>query len=78
MDNLQLRIGVPHCVSFREFISAKSDEMITGYCIDVFTAALNLLPYAVPYKFVPREDGLNNHSNTEPVSQIMAGVSIMK
>jgi hypothetical protein len=27
--------------------------MFAGHCIDVFTAAINLLPYAVPY-----EDGV--------------------
>ncbi|KAM7261008.1 hypothetical protein ACFE04_026483 [Oxalis oulophora] len=72
-----LRIGVPNRVSFREFISVKSEEMITGYCIDVFIAALNLLPYALPYKLVPYGDGLSNPSCTELVRLITTGVSIL-
>jgi ionotropic glutamate receptor len=52
--------------------------MFTGYCIDVFTAAINLLPYAVPYKLIPYGDGINNPSCTELVRLITAGVSILK
>lgn len=70
-----LRIGVPHRVSFREFISeGHGTEMFTGYCIDVFTAAINLLPYAVPYRFVSFGDGISNPSGTELVRLITAGV----
>ncbi|TQE06136.1 hypothetical protein C1H46_008201 [Malus baccata] len=45
----KLRIGVPNRVSFPEFVGVKGGEF-TGYCIDVFQAALNELPYGVPYK----------------------------
>ncbi|CAI8608902.1 unnamed protein product [Vicia faba] len=38
------------------------------------TEKVNLLPYAVPYKFVPYGDGQNNPSNTELVRLITAGV----
>ncbi|KAH7557354.1 hypothetical protein JRO89_XS11G0130300 [Xanthoceras sorbifolium] len=69
-----LRIGVPRRVSFREFVSVIGTDTITGFCIDVFTAALNLLPYAVPYKFIPFGDGHNNPSGTELVRLITAGV----
>ena len=50
-------------------------EMFGGYCIDVFTAALNLLPYPVPYKFVPFGDGKTNPLNTKLLNKITAGVS---
>ena len=41
----QLRIGVPIRVSYREFVSqVEGTDMFNGYCIDVFTASLNLLP----------------------------------
>lgn len=70
-----LRIGVPNRVSFREFVSVKGSDAITGYCIDVFTADLNLLPYAVPYKLIPFGDGFKNPSDTELVRLINAGVS---
>lgn len=70
----QLKIGVPHRVSFEEFVEqVKGADLYRGYCIDVFTSAINLLPYAVPYKFHPYGDGQNNPSNTDLVSYIKAG-----
>ncbi|GFZ09469.1 glutamate receptor 3.6 [Actinidia rufa] len=70
-----LRIGVPNRVSYREFIGIVSGtDMFKGYCIDVFNAALTLLPYAVPHKLIPFGDGLTNPSNTELVRLITAGV----
>ncbi|XXG87399.1 hypothetical protein AAC387_Pa11g2092 [Persea americana] len=38
--------------------------------IDVFTAALNLLPYAVPYTFIPFGDGHDNPNYSELVNLI--------
>ncbi|KAL6993348.1 hypothetical protein U1Q18_011464 [Sarracenia purpurea var. burkii] len=71
----QLRIGVPKRVSYREFVTeVQGTDMFKGYCIDVFTAALNLLPYAVPYKLIPFGDGLTNPSCTELVRLITMGV----
>lgn len=70
----QLRIGVPIRVSYREFVSpVKGTDMFKGFCVDVFTAALNLLPYAVPYQFVPFGDGHKNPSYTELVRLITTG-----
>ncbi|XP_061372827.1 glutamate receptor 3.3 [Gastrolobium bilobum] len=70
----QLRIGVPIRVSFREFLSpVQGTDMFKGFCIDVFTAAVNLLPYGVPYLFVPFGDGHKNPSYTELVNLITAG-----
>lgn len=73
----QLRIGVPIRVSYREFVSQVrgTDNMFKGFCIDVFTAAVNLLPYAVPYRFIPFGDGKENPSYTELVTSIATGVS---
>lgn len=75
----QLRIGVPIRVSYREFVSqvqgTEGTDLFKGFCIDVFTAAVNLLPYAVPYRFVPFGDGRENPSYTELVNLIAAGVS---
>ncbi|KAH7851841.1 hypothetical protein Vadar_017175 [Vaccinium darrowii] len=71
----QLRIGVPNRVSYREFIEeVPGTDRFKGYCIDVFTAALNLLPYSVPYKLIPFGDGVNNPSCTELVRLITTGV----
>ncbi|XP_015576348.1 glutamate receptor 3.6 isoform X2 [Ricinus communis] len=69
-----LTIGVPNRVSYREFISqVPGTEIFAGYCIDVFTAAVNLLPYAVPYKLIPYGDGTKNPSDTELVRLITTG-----
>ncbi|GFY87741.1 glutamate receptor 3.6 [Actinidia rufa] len=70
-----LKFGVPNRVSFPEFIGVvPGTNMFKGYCIDVFTASLNLLPYAVPYELIPFGDGLKNPSRTELVRLITAGV----
>uniref|UniRef100_A0A2N9GVN0 Glutamate receptor n=1 Tax=Fagus sylvatica TaxID=28930 RepID=A0A2N9GVN0_FAGSY len=54
--------------------TVEGTEMFKGYCIDVFTAALNLLPYVVPCKLIPFGDGSNNPSSTELVHLITTGV----
>ncbi|KAL8240467.1 hypothetical protein R6Q59_013822 [Mikania micrantha] len=71
----QFEIGVPNRVSFTEFVGqSKETGAFKGYCIDVFTSAVNLLPYAVPYKFQSYGDSVKNPSNTELVSLINADV----
>lgn len=73
-----LRIGVPRRVSYQEFVSqVEGTDMFSGYCVDVFTAAINILPYAVPYKLIPFGDGHTNPSATELVRLITTGVSII-
>ncbi|XP_026420497.1 glutamate receptor 2.7-like [Papaver somniferum] len=65
----KLRIGVPVKEGFTEFVrvtrnsSFNNSTYVTGYCIDVFKAALEMLPYPVPYEFVPFEkaDGTTNY-----------------
>ncbi|KAJ6414303.1 hypothetical protein OIU84_007009 [Salix udensis] len=70
----QLRIGVPIRVSFREFVSqARETDTFKGFCIDVFTTAITLLPYPVQYQFIPFGDGENNPSYTELVNKITTG-----
>ncbi|KAG6644754.1 glutamate receptor 3.3 [Carya illinoinensis] len=70
----QLKIGVPNRASYRAFVSrVRGSDMFKGFCIDVFTAAVNLLPYAVPYRFVPFGNGIENPSYTELVNMITAG-----
>ncbi|TKY70232.1 Glutamate receptor 3.6 [Spatholobus suberectus] len=69
-----LKIGVPKAVIYPEFVSQiKGTDMFQGFCIDVFLAAVNLLPYAVPYKFIPYGDGKNNPSATELTRLITTG-----
>ncbi|XP_075650001.1 glutamate receptor 3.3 [Castanea sativa] len=69
-----LRIGVPNRASYREFVSKiQGTENFKGFCIDVFTAAVSLLPYAVPYQFIPFGDGHKNPSYAELVHSITTG-----
>ncbi|XP_056856401.1 glutamate receptor 3.3-like [Raphanus sativus] len=71
----ELKIGVPRRVSYKEFVSQirGTENMFKGFCIDVFTAAVNLLPYAVPVKFVPYGNGKENPSYTHMVEMITSG-----
>ncbi|XP_078157752.1 glutamate receptor 2.8-like [Carex rostrata] len=55
-----LRIAVPAKVGFSVFVNVSGPvkknvptSEVTGYCIDIFNAALSKLPYAVPYEFYP-------------------------
>ncbi|KAL4577794.1 hypothetical protein LXL04_013908 [Taraxacum kok-saghyz] len=71
----QMKVGVPHRVSFQEFVGeGRDNQEFYGYCIDVFTSAANLLPYALPYKFHSYGDGVRNPSNTKLVNLITTGV----
>ncbi|KAG4110575.1 hypothetical protein ERO13_D13G057200v2 [Gossypium hirsutum] len=71
----ELRIVVPNRVSYRDFVSVvNGTNKVQGYCIDVFLAAIKLMPYAVPYRFIPYGNGHENPSYYELVSKIAAGV----
>ncbi|KAK7351329.1 hypothetical protein VNO77_10697 [Canavalia gladiata] len=56
----KLKIGVPVKDSggYTEFVKVTHDPStyateVTGFCIDVFKAVLEVLPYALPYEFIP-------------------------
>uniref|UniRef100_A0A453MWQ9 Glutamate receptor n=1 Tax=Aegilops tauschii subsp. strangulata TaxID=200361 RepID=A0A453MWQ9_AEGTS len=67
----QLKIGVPNRFSFKEFVTKdNSTGSMKGYCIDVFTQALALLPYPVSYKFVPFGNGTENPNYDKLVQMI--------
>ncbi|KAK4261986.1 hypothetical protein QN277_027609 [Acacia crassicarpa] len=69
-----LKIGVPVGFSYRQFVShVQGTDMFKGFCIEVFLSALNLLPYGVPYRFVPFGDGHNNPNSYELVRLVAAG-----
>ena len=58
---IKLRIGVPVKRGFKELVRVNHDHQsnrtyVTGFCIDVFLAAVNLLPYQVQYEFIPFEN----------------------
>ncbi|XP_023770371.1 glutamate receptor 3.6 [Lactuca sativa] len=71
----QLKIGVPVRVSFQDFVEeVKGTDRYVGYSIDVFIAAVKLLPYAAPYTFYSYGDGHKNPAYTDLVSLVNAGV----
>ncbi|KAJ7948160.1 Glutamate receptor [Quillaja saponaria] len=66
-----LRIAVPNRVSYKEFVTKdKSPPGVRGYCIDVFEAAINLLPYPVPRTYVLYGHGDRNPDYSELVYQV--------
>ncbi|KAK6121239.1 hypothetical protein DH2020_045013 [Rehmannia glutinosa] len=68
------RVVWPDRVSFKAFVSKdETTNEIHGYCIDIFLAAINLLPYAVPHKFVLFGDGHKNPSYSELVFDAVVG-----
>ncbi|CAH1433306.1 unnamed protein product [Lactuca virosa] len=71
----QTKIGVPVRISFQDIVKeVQGTNRYMGYSIDVFVAAINLLPYAVPYQFYPYGDGRQNPSYTDLVNLVNAGV----
>ncbi|KAK1293438.1 Glutamate receptor 2.8 [Acorus calamus] len=53
-----MRIGVPVKKRFYEFVKVQWDNgtnttTVSGYCIDIFDAVMQSLPYSVPYEYVP-------------------------
>ncbi|XP_020589698.1 glutamate receptor 3.4-like isoform X2 [Phalaenopsis equestris] len=66
-----LRIGVPYRTSFKEFVTKdNSPDGVGGYAIDVFKAAISLLPYPVPLQFFLFGDGSENPSYNELVQKV--------
>ncbi|KAI3913656.1 hypothetical protein MKX01_035852 [Papaver californicum] len=75
----KLRIGVPVKRGFTEFVKvsrnsslSNSSYVITGYCIDVFKAVIEMLPYPVSYELVPfaKADGTQGGTYDELVYQV--------
>ncbi|XP_020270386.1 glutamate receptor 3.7-like [Asparagus officinalis] len=65
-----LLILVPRRVSFVEFATVLDNHTVTGYCIDVFEAAIKLVPYAIPHKYVPFGDGITSPSSWTLVNMV--------
>ena len=73
-----LKVGVPLNITYDELVSRiKGSNMFTGYCIDVFTAAIELLPYSVPFKYIPVGDGKTNLTYTDILHMMKEGVSVI-
>ncbi|RWR75356.1 glutamate receptor 2.3-like protein [Cinnamomum micranthum f. kanehirae] len=63
----KLKIGVPKRYGFTEFVNVRHDSqtsqwVVTGYCIDLFEAAIKQLPYAIDYELVPFVDKDGNQA----------------
>lgn len=67
-----LRIAVPNRVSYKDFVSRDKDRGVRGYCIDVFEAAVQLLPYPVPRSYILYGDGARNPDYNDLVNQVAA------
>ncbi|KAJ8630326.1 hypothetical protein MRB53_023649 [Persea americana] len=66
-----LRIGVPHRVSFEEFVAKeRGSEEVKGFSIDVFNSAVAKLQYAVPHEFILFGNGVESPSYDELVAMV--------
>nr|DAD45620.1 TPA_asm: hypothetical protein HUJ06_003850 [Nelumbo nucifera] len=75
----KLKIGVPVKNRLLEFVKVETDSLtkapiVTGFCIDVFKAVIDLLPYAVPYEFVPFKKVNNNRTGTSNYNDLVQHV----
>ncbi|KAK6918873.1 Receptor, ligand binding region [Dillenia turbinata] len=62
-NQMSLQIAVPNRVSYKEFVGKSKDPPgVRGFCIDVFEAAINLLPYPVPHQYILYGDGVREPS----------------
>ncbi|KAL5570001.1 hypothetical protein UlMin_026576 [Ulmus minor] len=73
----KLKIGVPVRGGFKEFVEVKQDPRtnrttFTGYCIEIFEAVMNALPYRVGYELIPfiLPNGLSAGTYDELVYQV--------
>ena len=69
-NSKKLRIGVP-LSAFKELVHVENDlqkntTTVTGFCIDVFNAAIDSLklPYEVHYEFLPFVDATGKRAGT--------------
>ncbi|KAG2637397.1 hypothetical protein PVAP13_2NG515400 [Panicum virgatum] len=66
-----MRIGVPLRTSYKEFVTQdKGPDGVKGFAVDVFKAAISLLPYPVSCNFVLFGDGLKNPSYSDLVQKV--------
>ncbi|KAM7480974.1 hypothetical protein LguiB_005557 [Lonicera macranthoides] len=76
----KLKIGIPvkdGCNDFVKFTrdSSTNSIRVTGFCVDVFEAVMNALPYVVPFEYIPfaKPDGSAAGSYDELVYQVFIG-----
>ncbi|TQD75796.1 hypothetical protein C1H46_038693 [Malus baccata] len=73
----KLRIGVPVKFAFTEFVNVTKDSStnktdVTGFSIDVFKAAVKLLPYDLPFELIPfaKPDGTSAGTYNDLVYEV--------
>jgi ionotropic glutamate receptor len=72
-----LRIAVPNRVIYKAFLGKDSGPLgVKGYVIDIFEAAINLLPYPVPRTYMLFGNGKRNPIYDNLVDAVAANVSI--
>ncbi|CAD5181023.1 unnamed protein product [Musa acuminata subsp. malaccensis] len=64
----KLRIAVPVKHGFDQFVKVTTDPAtdrttVTGFCIDVFQAVMDSLPYAVPFEYIPFPNSSESYDN---------------
>nr|GEW23682.1 glutamate receptor 3.2-like [Tanacetum cinerariifolium] len=70
-----LRIGVPLRAGFKEMVmQVNGTKQFSGFCTDVFLAAIKLLPYPLPYEFIMFGNGHNNPSYSDLVNKVSSKV----
>ncbi|KAE8099904.1 hypothetical protein FH972_017848 [Carpinus fangiana] len=76
----KLRIGVPVKDGFTKFVKVTRDPStntteVTGYCIAVFNAVMEKMPYTVSYEFIPfaKPDGGSAGNYNDLVYQVFLG-----
>ncbi|KAM2969059.1 hypothetical protein FF2_016217 [Malus domestica] len=79
-NDRKLRVGVPVKIGSPEFVKVVRDPStnttdVSGYCIDVFNAVMEKLPYAVIYDFIPfaKPDGTTAGTYNDLVDQVYLG-----
>ncbi|KAL5730858.1 hypothetical protein ACHQM5_003645 [Ranunculus cassubicifolius] len=65
-----LRIAVPNRATYKDFVSKGGPKGAKGFAIDVFEAAVALLPYAVPFTYELYGDGVRNPTYNDIVSMV--------
>ncbi|CAL5088244.1 unnamed protein product [Urochloa decumbens] len=78
----KLKIAVP-VKPYNRFVNAGKNTAtgnydVTGYCIDIFDAVMQEMPYAVPYDYVPVTDPNMVTSMTMSYSEMCRQVSLKK
>ncbi|CAK9154355.1 unnamed protein product [Ilex paraguariensis] len=83
MSGKKLRVGVPTNPGFKELVHVDQNQAnettVTGFCIAVFKAAIEALPFEVPYEFIPfvGADGKNLGTYNDLTDQVYLQVCLV-